>query len=228
MPGESGKGVAPRNSVQLRGGSVKSLIKCPGCHESKSYEDWGDVEVSYDPKDAPPVCTECRTNGIPQVRHYKMPLHYRLALKAYLGAANPREALKAASEASGLTKASIQNLIAGRRSPEFRMAFQRLMEMRGLDMNSVTNVLADAMKAKEHKWNPHIEEFEHFDDHRTRLNTVKHVTKLMQLDPPVNTAPIAAVQVTINHNLGDGEEIDPPGVFRIKPKPVDDEVIDIE
>jgi hypothetical protein len=157
-----------------------------------------------------------------------MALHHQLALKAYFGASNPREALKAAAEASGLTKASINDLIAGRRSPEFRMAFQRYMELRGLNHYGVTNVLVEAMKAEEHKWNPTEEIFEHFPDHRTRLNTVKHVTKLMQLDPPVNAAPMAAVQVTINHNLGSGEEIDPPGVFRVKPKPVDDEVIDVE
>jgi len=224
MSGKSRKGAAPGRAVQLRG-RAPELIYCPGCYENKPPDGWLDAHIDYDPKAAAPVCDECANRGIPKVRSFTLPLHQQIALKAYLEAPNPTQALKDAAAASGMATGSIRNLLTGRRSPEFRMAFLRLLEEKGVGLTDIASIMGDAAQAEEHKFNSASGEFEHFPDHRTRMIVAKHATKIMSLEPPVAMKNQPAVNLTINHNLGGGEEIDPPNYLRVKPS---DEVVDID
>ncbi len=207
--------------VQLRGGTG-GLIPCPGCLELKPPEKWQGVEIDYDPEAPDPICNDCSTNGIPPRRHTLMlGLPERLALKAYFNCPNPAKARAAAAAASGFSMSHIDNMIHGRRCPEFRRAFQLLLEEHGLGFHGIAKILGEAALADEHKWNPKNEVFDAFPDHRTRVNVAKQATRLQELEPSQKGAGTAAVQVVINHNLGSGEEIDPPGTLRITPKEID-------
>lgn len=173
-----------------------------------------------------PVCDDCRKNGIPQVRIFDMPLHHQLALEAYMGEADPKAAVLAASKASGLKPATIKEMIRGRRAPEFRRVFQLCLEAKGLHIGGIVSILAECAGATEQKWNPAEGQFNEFKDFRTRLNTAKAAAKFLELEPPKSGGgPGQVNQIVIQHNLGSGEEIDPPSVFRVKPP---GEVVDVE
>lgn len=208
-----------------RGASRSGLVVCPGCTEAKKPGDWGELELDLDPESPEPMCLECRTKGIPQKRQFTMPLHHQLALDAYFTEIDPKLAMRAAMKASGLSRATIYNLMNGRSNPAWKAAFQTKLQACGADYGTLADKLVEGLGAMENKYHPAKEEYVHFDDHRTRLGYIRHLTRLLDLDSGPGRPAGSAVQVNVITNLGRGEEIAPPNVMG---PAVDGEVIDID
>lgn len=210
------------------GGKLEPFLICPGCHESKPIDQWVLITSDFDPQSPEVVCDSCRTNGIPRIPKFTIALHHRKLIDAYFGEDDPRNALAAASRASGLTQRTIKDILAGRRAPEVRRVFQLKLEAMGLGPEGVATILGDCAKATEQKWNPKEEEFNEFPDYRTRLNTIKYAGKLQELEPPKVAGPAQVNNIVIKTNLGisgDPVEVDSPSRLRVR-KP--EEVVDID
>lgn len=138
-------------------------------------------------------------------------------MEIIVGAPSLAAGIRAAAKATGYSPANLREMLAGRRVPEFRRAFQLLLEASGADIETCAQVVGEAMRAREYKYHPAEEEFVSFPDHRTRLRAAQHATKMLELEPPVGNAIQIGVGVTIKTNLGSGETIDPPNIFRAFP-----------
>lgn len=232
MERESGKGLASTDPLRLgrgAGGGLEQLMACPGCHESKSAEHWLDVTSDFDPQSPDVVCDECRRDGVPHIPTFALPLQHMKLVDAYFQHMNdPRNAMPAMVKASGLTQKTITEILGGRRAPAVRRVFQLKLEGLGLGPEGVAAVLGECVKAVEHKWNPAEEQFNEFTDFRTRLNTVKYVGKLQELEPPKSSGPTQVNQIVIKTNLGtvgEPREVDSPSRFRVQ-KP--EEIVEID
>lgn len=191
---------------------------CPGCREDRPVELFfgADAELSYDAP--PPLCEDCREAGIviaePEAMKSLNQLHRRV-LKALMMGKNFADAARLA----GCSQTHVKQLVKGfgNVNQDFRRAFQLMLEVEGLDFYSLVKMAKLLLYAQEAKWNPQKERFDYFPDNKTRLGTLRHLTKIRDLDPvTVNNLPAPAAQVVILTNVsGDAEPKDAPGVFTI-------------
>lgn len=208
---------------------IEKLIECPGCHELKAVEDWLDAKSDRDPESPDIVCDQCRRNGVPKIPIFALQLQHMKLVKAFFENMNdPRKAMPAMVEASGLTQKTITEILGGRRAPAVRRVFQLKLEGMGLGPEGVATILGDCAVAVEVKWNPAEEQFNEFKDYRTRLNTAKYVGKLQELEPPKSSGPSQINQIVIKTNLGtvaDPVEVDSPSRFRVREP---EEIVEID
>ena len=65
-------------------------------------------------------------------------------------------------------------------------------------------VQRELIESKRAQWNPETKEWDHFPDNAAQLGTLRHVTKLHEIDPPKEPEDKAtAVAVMIHTNLDD-------------------------
>lgn len=193
------------------------LESCPSCYEWKPLSEFCDLNVGLSPDDPLPSCLACRTNGRPRPQFLNLSRRHRKALEILIAAPNLPKGISAAARATGYSQSSIRDLINGRRTPEFRRAFQVMLEAGGADLMTVARVIGEALRANDYKYHSALEDFVHFPDHRTRLRAAQTATKLLELEPPNGYGVQIGVGVQIKHNLGAGETIEHPSVFRAFP-----------
>lgn len=193
----------------------------------KGLEDWLDLTTTdLDPQSPPSVCDSCRKNGIPKIPVFALSPAKTLAMREITDPhADPKTAILRASRASGLKQSTIKNMLAGRGDPKFRRAYQVYLDGVGLGPEGIAKIMGESAKATEFKWNKADQVFDEFPDHRTRLSTAIAAAKQLDIDGLKSAGGAHHVQaIVINHNLGDGKEIDAPGTMSIQ---VDREVIDV-
>jgi hypothetical protein len=175
------------------------------------------VELDHNSPD--PHCARCRENGVPQPKFLTLTLRHRKVAECLLGASNPAEGVRNAAKATGFSEVYIRHLREGRRLPEFRRFYQMYLEQAGGDIARVAQVQVACMnEATEQKYHPKAEVFVEFPDWRTRLRASQHIGKMLEMEPPKAEGGVSVgVAIKIETNLGTGETVDPPSVFRAKP-----------
>jgi hypothetical protein len=200
------------------GSDRPELEQCPGCLEWVPLDQFCELTADLDPEAPEPHCARCRENGRPPAPKFLSLTHRHLtAINEIMAAPTLTLGLTRAAEVTGYSREYLRHLAAGRRIPEFRRFFQLKLEAAGADINKVVQVKVDALDADEVKWNPKVEVFDHFPDHRTRLRASQDVTKLLEMEPPKSDGISVGVAIKIETNLGAGETFDPPNVLRAKP-----------
>lgn len=179
---------------------------CPACEQDVPLSQFslGDGETM--PRGAF-VCRTCRAEGrqpidlMPELT----PKHRRM-LRVMMTA----DSLADAARKLGLSAEHLRNVIRGRAGETSEMvavAWRRLLETEGLDLNTVARVGRNLLHAMEPKWNPAKECWEQFPDNTTRAKMFAYLTRQHRVDPTASNKgsfqPKAAV-VIIN-NLG-GEQ----------------------
>ena len=221
-PEESGLSELPPPSAYM-----EPTEFCPWCRETKPISEWlgppddEDENVAPVLGSGPIVCADCRVNAPPDADPTieKLPMKQRVMLKALMGGAT----FYGAARAAGVSLSYPGNLLRGRDpksdSRAIREAFQLLLEMEGLDIFSIARQTRVLFKAQKAMWNSEDKCWDWFPDNNTQLQALRHLTKLMNLDPPKEAAAPGAsgpaVNVNIQTNLGAEGPGDPPGTFTI-------------
>lgn len=194
--------------ADISGRSHAMIEYCPGCRERKPLEQYLGANFVYDPEDPPTVCAECREKGPPPRDPFGMLTRaQRVALKELM----QNGTAASAARVSGLSESYVRTMMKGRAAPEFRRAFQMLLEMEGLDIFSIAKTLRSCSVAMEAKYNSDKGEFEYFPDMKTRLQTMRTLTKLHELEPPRREESEHAITIHMEHNLP------PPGERDVTP-----------
>jgi len=180
------------------------LEYCPGCRERKPIEEFLGANFVYDPEAPPIMCEPCKEKGPPPIDPVGLTHQQRLALKELMRDGT----MTSAAKASGLSVSYVRDMLKGRTNPEFRRAFQLLLEMEGLDIFSIAKGLRSCAYAMEAKYHPAQEEMVYVPDMKTRLKAWTTLTRLHELDPPRKEQTETAIQIVIDHNLSPPTERD--------------------
>jgi hypothetical protein len=84
------------------------------------------------------------------------------------------------ARANGVSENYIRNLVKGRQTSKVRAVLQVLLEQEGLDLFTMAQRAAELMDAKDFRWNPKTEQWDEFEDNKTRLGAWRHLTVLHQ------------------------------------------------
>lgn len=179
---------------------------------------WTDVSASFERGAPELVCRTCQEEGVPRAAYPALRPHHHLALRELAKGLDTPQAIRNAARASGLSTREISYMLEGRRVPEFRRAWQLFLESAGLDMASIVNIAVEASRAMEQKYHRGEERFVEFPDHKTRFRTAQWAAKHLELEPSQKSRGTGGVTINVVTNLGNGEELQPPGRLVAKPK----------
>lgn len=187
---------------------------CPGCRDWKPLVEWIGTEIEYDPQQAV-VCASCREGREPPPADFLPALEpqERKIIEAVLR----HGTYTGAAKELGLAESTVRAHIAGHRKPEVRVAFQRLLEQAGLDARALVRKASMLMNAQRAQWNKGAERWDYFPDNAAQLGTLRHLTKLHELEPPKELEGSAPVAIQINTNIFDEtDHRERPGAFTVR------------
>lgn len=188
---------------------------CPACREWKPWVEWIGTETVYDPE-ASVVCRGCRSGPPPPVD--PMP-HLGVEDRKLLAAVFETGSMRGAARQLGLDLDVVRDSLRGRSRPELRRAFQILLEREGLDIFSLTRKMKQLLHSQRAQWNKAKEDWDYFPDNSAQLGTVRHLTKLQELDPPNEEPSVAPVQVNVQTNIFERDTRERPGTIEARPLP---------
>lgn len=180
---------------------------CEACELKKPLDEFLMMESELDPTaPSPHVCDMCRRYGKPVTENTRgLTPRWRRVMEILATGGTITDACKATK----INKTTIQRMLDGEENKHVRAAFNRLLVDHGFTPGLMATVLREAADALKHQWNPEEREFNAFPDHNSRLNAVRHVSKIMALEAPKERAQETTgqgVHVTVTTNLGNKEK----------------------
>ncbi len=206
--------MAEREKLMIRGelpnDDHNGFIYCEACKEMRPSFEYTDLEYQvggggiHGPAADVPivVCKRCKTVGPPKIDPTSaLTLPHARALEALSKGLDIPEAARYA----GMKSTALRRLLQEQERSPLRVAWQHVLNSKGITLDKLGDTLADALEAMEHKYNPKLEGFESFRDDRTRLAAVRTAATFHRLDPPKEIADknsMQAIQVNVHTTLG--------------------------
>jgi hypothetical protein len=148
-------------------------------------------------------CDRCTTEGPPE----RDPTSALSAIQVrILECLCEGHSVRAAARLCHVEIKEVEEMLEGRDTGSFRRAWQLLLEQNGITLDVLAKKAKEALEAEDSKWHPDLKEFITVPDNKTRLNATKWLATQHDLDPVHITgggAPVAAIQVIFQTNLGD-------------------------
>ncbi len=158
---------------------------CPGCEQDVPLSQFALADGEVMPRGAF-VCRLCRQeNRSPKDLLPELAPKHRKLLRTMLTSDSVAEAARRMD----LSVEHVRNIINGRGSETNEMvgaAWRRLLEIEGLDLNTVARVGRNLLHAMEPKWNPSLNCWEYFPDNTTRAKMFAYMTRQHRVDPTAN------------------------------------------